>query len=147
MLSCEKSVGGIPTRRTLSLQLSVRAAFLEGRRRRRRGERSTRINFPRSPFSPTSLPFFIPKGGRRETTVSEERDEPPEQHESLRTSLRCERNASSPRMLACFEYVNIFYSTLSLGHRIKLFLSQGCHPCTHCIVTAASRLASPPRVS
>lgn len=99
--------------------------------------------------------FSRPRSTKRtrrpvEATVSEERERRPEQHESLRTTIGHRRRSTAARrgaartnerdddertsddatfshgMLACFEYVNIFYSTLSLGRGIKLFPPRGC---------------------
>lgn len=146
MLPCEKSVGGIPTRRTLSLQPC---------RPRRRiavsmsSSSSSSSSFSSSSSTPPLLVFSRPPSTRRtkrpgETIVSEERERWPEQHESPRTTSkstnertnegRNERARDPTRrdatfshgMLACCEYVNIFYSTLSLGRGIKLFPPRGC---------------------
>lgn len=53
------------------------------------------------------------------------KDDPTSPIDRPRTNER--GNATfSRRMLACCEYVNIFYSTLSLGRGIKLFPPRGC---------------------
>jgi len=116
MLPCEKSVGGISTRRTLSLQPW------------RSGGKPRSVSTPRC--SPPSVPvrvlllllllfvFSRPRSTRRtrrpgETTVPEERERLSEQYESLRTMIghrwrstaRCERTnertnerADAPRL-------------------------------------------------
>jgi len=150
MLPCEKSVGGIPTRRTLSLQPW---------RPRRRIARwihglpdaaSTRLSFSFLLLLLLLLFLFVSSllsrprsmtGGRgvrkindifrgaramiRAAWVPKDKDDPTSPIDRARTNER--GNATfSHRMLACCEYVNIFYSTLSLGRGIKLFPPRGC---------------------
>lgn len=75
----------------------------------------------------------------RRTTRANERT-------SGRTTRTNEDDATfSHGMLACFEYVNIFYSTLSLGRGIKLFPPRGCHRRPHAAASLSSSLWREPR--
>lgn len=97
MLSCEKSVGGIPTKRTLSLQRRQPKSLPSVSRFVRWSSvpplaacASHLVRFPdvyrrRSPLRIV-----------HETTVPEERDEPPEQHKSLRARLEPTSTQSLP---------------------------------------------------
>lgn len=99
---------------------------------------ATRIPFAATRHSPgidsSPVPFLLLGilSSEVETTVSEERYESPEHHNlpKGRTTVRrnarvAKESASFGLILSYYEYVNIFYSTLSLGHWIKLFLSRG----------------------
>lgn len=80
MLPCEKSVGGIPTRRTLSLQPCCP--------RRRIAASVVVLLFLLLLFAVFSRPRSTRRTKRPgETIVSEERERRPEQHESPRTTV------------------------------------------------------------